>query len=359
MSSNNDQSSKIYYTSKYGAIKKLDGTNYIEWKGDISAILSVMNALQIVQGEEPEPPASNTAAGRTITTEYAKRRALATTAIRFSCTQAIAICIRNETDPAVMWNILQKKFDATSSFVGRNAIATKFQRARPEKDEAMSIYISRLQAYRAELQGTSQEISEENLLGHIYSTCPPKFKTIVTVLKRTPDMTIEALEAGLKEAEEELKAEDISDAVVDSKSATGLYAQGRGGRGGYRGRGGRGGKGGRGGRGGRGGKGTKNRSCTYCKMDNHTTQDCWKRQKEQNQQHQQSRKHARNADNDEEVICYHCGESGHMRNECELKKRVDEIRRQRNGKGKGRALLAIEDKPSSSNQVEEMYENQQ
>jgi hypothetical protein len=50
-----------------------------------------------------------------------------------------------------------------------------------------------------------------------------------------------------------------------------------------------------------------------------------------------------------------------MRHECELKKRVDEIRRQRNGngKGKGRALLAIEDKPSSSNQVEEMYENQQ
>jgi hypothetical protein len=40
MSSNNDQSSKIYYTSKDGAIKKLDGTNYIEWKGDISAILS-------------------------------------------------------------------------------------------------------------------------------------------------------------------------------------------------------------------------------------------------------------------------------------------------------------------------------
>ena len=52
-----------------------------------------------------------------------------------------------------------------------------------------------------------------------------------------------------------------------------------------------------------------------------------------------------------------------MRNECELKKRVDQIRRNRNGngngKGKGRALLAIEDKSSSPNQVEEMYENQQ
>jgi len=58
-----------------------------------------------------------------------------------------------------------------------------------------------------------------------------------------------------------------------------------------------------------------------------------------------------------------------MRNECELKKRVDQIRRNHNGngngngngkgKGKGRALLAIEDKSSLPNQVEEMYENQQ
>jgi len=96
-------------------------------------------------------------------------------------------------------------------------------------------------------------------------------------------------------------------------------------------------------------------------MDNHTTEDCWKRQKEQNQQ-QQSRKRARDAGGDDNaVICYHCGESGHMRNECELKKRVDQMRRNRNGNssGKGKGLLTIEGIPSSSNQVEDMYENQQ
>ena len=44
-------------------------------------------------------------------------------------------------------------------------------------------------------------------------------------------MTIEALKAGLKEAKEEFKAEEIA-AVVNSKPATGLYAQGCSGRGG-------------------------------------------------------------------------------------------------------------------------------
>jgi len=58
-----------YYTLEYGAIKKLDGTNYIEWKGDITTILNVMNAFEIVRREEPEPPASNTVTGRQAITD--------------------------------------------------------------------------------------------------------------------------------------------------------------------------------------------------------------------------------------------------------------------------------------------------
>jgi len=74
----------------------------------------------------------------------------------------------------------------------------------------------------------------------------------------------------------------------------------------------------------------------------------------------QSRKRTQDAGgNENDIICYHCGESGHIRNECELKKRVDQIRRNRNGNGngngKGKGLLAIEDKRS----VEGMYENEE
>ena len=137
------------------AIKKLNGTNYIEWKGDITTILNIMNAFEIARREEPEPLASNTVTGRQAITDYKKRVALATSAIRFSCTQAVAICICDETDPATMWTILLKKFDATSSFISRNAIATQFHSARPEEGERMSLYISRLQTYRAELQDSS------------------------------------------------------------------------------------------------------------------------------------------------------------------------------------------------------------
>jgi len=55
----NDYSSKLYYTLKYGAIKKLDGTNDIEWKGNITTIFNLMNPFEIVRRQEPKPPASN------------------------------------------------------------------------------------------------------------------------------------------------------------------------------------------------------------------------------------------------------------------------------------------------------------
>jgi hypothetical protein len=36
-----DQSSKVFYSSKYGSIKKLDGTKYMERKSDVTEILEL------------------------------------------------------------------------------------------------------------------------------------------------------------------------------------------------------------------------------------------------------------------------------------------------------------------------------
>ena len=273
-----NKSSTIYYKSKFGSIKKLDNSNYAIWKGDVTVILQAMGAYAIVNGEEEEPAAGNTAAARTAIADYQKRRAYAISAIRFSCTNEAAMYVNGLTDPTEMWQILKERLDLTTSYIGRTSIVAQFQNARPIAGESISVYVARLQAFQLQLQGSTEEITEQALRTHVYTTAPPEFKTAIGYLKRTPDVTISNLITVLKETEEENKVEA---AIVDSKSGTGLYARGRGGRGGRRGRGGRGG---RGGQGGSGGKGTKlNRGCTYCRMDNHTTQNCWKRQKERNQ----------------------------------------------------------------------------
>jgi len=45
------------------------------------------SALAIVNGEEEEPPAGNTAAARTAVPDYQKRQAYMTTGLQFSCTE--------------------------------------------------------------------------------------------------------------------------------------------------------------------------------------------------------------------------------------------------------------------------------
>jgi len=65
--------SKTYYTAKFRSIKKLSNTNYAIWKGDVTVILQAMGAYAIVNGEEDEPGAGNTAAARTATADYQKR----------------------------------------------------------------------------------------------------------------------------------------------------------------------------------------------------------------------------------------------------------------------------------------------
>jgi len=94
-------------------------------------------------------------------------------------------------------------------------------------------------------------------------------------------------------------------------------------------------------------------------MDSHSTEDCLKRQNQHNQQNQQSRKRARDNGNDDDVFCYQCGEYGHMRNDCELKKRIDNMKNRRNGNGKGRAMLAIREQTQTlANRIAEMPENE-
>jgi len=73
MSSHNDQSSKTYYTLKFGSIKKLSNTNYAIWKGNVTVILQAMGAYMIINGEEDEPAAGNTATARTAIANYQKR----------------------------------------------------------------------------------------------------------------------------------------------------------------------------------------------------------------------------------------------------------------------------------------------
>jgi len=122
-----------------------------------------MGASAIVDGEEEEPEAGITAAARTATADYQKRRAHGISAIRFSCTDEAANYINGLSDPSEMWQILKERHDLTTSYIGRTAIVAQFQNARPITGESISVYVAQLQVLQLQLQGSTEEITEQAL----------------------------------------------------------------------------------------------------------------------------------------------------------------------------------------------------
>jgi len=86
-----------------------------------------------------------------------------------------------------MWQILKERLDLT---IGRTAIVTQFQNARPITGESIGVYVVRLQAFQLQLQGSTEEITDQALRTHDYTTAPPEFKTAIGYLKRTTGITI-------------------------------------------------------------------------------------------------------------------------------------------------------------------------
>ena len=89
-----------------------------------------------------------------------------------------------------MWQILKERLDLTTSYIGCTVIVAQFQNVQPITGESISVYVARLQVFQLQLPGSTEEITEQALRTHVYTTARPEFNTAIGYLKRTPDVTI-------------------------------------------------------------------------------------------------------------------------------------------------------------------------
>ena len=121
--------------------------------------------------------------------------------------------------------------------IGRTGILRKFRVARPQKDEQINAYFSRLYEHRHQLAGTAEAISDEELRTHIYTTVPERFKMTIRILMRqTPTLSVEEFMDAIRE---DADTDALTTGIGDTATGSALYASSRG-RGRYRGYGGRG-----------------------------------------------------------------------------------------------------------------------
>ena len=296
------------YKSTYGNFEKLNKLNYTSWRAKVTGVLRSLRAYKIVTGEEQVPPEGNSAAARAAITDYDARYAQAETTIRLSVNDDIGERLEGVEDPVEMWEILKKEFDSTASEARRTKLAIDFHGLRLESSEKVSAYCARLIRYRKPLHATDEEITDKALLNHIFTTVPASYRTIVHSLKRLPreEITIERALEELTGYEQLVLDDHIGDPNTGSTSGSAMYARGKNG-------------------------GKKDYNCAHCKMDNHTTEECGRRRAPAPTA--STRKHARS----NSIMCYQCGEYGHFRSDCEIKKRIDEHRRRHNGNENSRA----------------------
>ena len=205
-----------------------------------------------------------------------------------------------------VWEALRLGLHTKDSDEVRMMIRTSFDRCSLKDNEKVMDYFNRLSEIRQQLSGSPAEINGFTFLYHIFRTLRqvPKFQMMVGFLQNdmragglTPDAAMNRIEAAEQMHDEDTNIGDTS------TTAEGLYASGRHGRGSGRGRG----------RGGRDRGQGRGRGGSSHGKDNDNS---WK----------------------QELTCYHCGLTGHIKVDCKFRIRGEEALAQhgkRNGRGNG------------------------
>ncbi|RPB03554.1 hypothetical protein L873DRAFT_1625154, partial [Choiromyces venosus 120613-1] len=119
-----------------------------------------------------------------------------------SCTPEIQEYLSGLDEPADMWDRLREKLDTAASRAGQTMIARQFNQSKPEPNQPIQRYLSRLLQFRRRLAGTEQAISDEAFSLHLISTLPTTFNSSVDIVLYQPEgYTVENLMAKIVEAE--------------------------------------------------------------------------------------------------------------------------------------------------------------
>jgi hypothetical protein len=153
------------YYFKYGSIPKLTFTNYHIWQPDMENFLRVIDALEIVHGNETLPAEDEAAIAL-----FKSRSAKAIAMIYSSCTQGVKSRIRGIEDPAAMWKRLKEMFCMTDTLAGRIAISRRFHSLAPTSDDLIE-YVSEVLVCSGSA-GSSQVITDGEVIAKLTSTVP-------------------------------------------------------------------------------------------------------------------------------------------------------------------------------------------
>jgi hypothetical protein len=313
------------FKTDHGNVPKLTNENYPVWKQKICQVHIARKAQNIVSSVELLP-LGNGVALRHLQVSWHDRANEALAQIHLGCCDELLPLINDIDNPVEMWEALRERLDNASTKLDRTQVLRDFTTSRPSPDETVTQYFTKQIAFSKKLIGTTENITDDAMKTHIFTTLSNSYETTIHILEqRIPTPTAQQCMDVICDYAERTS---LTKEIVDASTGVALYSRGK--------------NLDNGGRGGGPGGGRRNRrqkkKCTYWKMDNHTTEACGKRKHAENDTNTGgTNTGGTNASRNDERTCYHCGISGHFKSDCIHFKCA---RNQRNKVNKGTASLA-------------------
>jgi len=118
-----------------------------------------MKAYPIVTGEDPEPQPLEIDHDDNYD-DWKAKEAKAASMIRLYCSPEVRHIVKGIRNPHEMWNTLATSLDTAGSYIGRQDILRQFRACRPEEDEPLKTYFTKLSNYRKQLDHTDDAVTD-------------------------------------------------------------------------------------------------------------------------------------------------------------------------------------------------------
>jgi len=104
--------------------------------------------------------------------------------IPLGCCNELLPLIDDINDPMEMWEALRNRLDNSSTKLSRTQVVRKFTSSRPSPDAMVTLYFTKLMAFRNKLIGTTENITDDAMKTQIFTTLAKSYETTIQILEQ-------------------------------------------------------------------------------------------------------------------------------------------------------------------------------
>ena len=127
-------------------------------------------------------------------TDFVKRVRKAASIINSALSSGIEFYVKDTIDPREMWEILRNKLTFVDNWSLQRTLKRDFYKMSYDGKEPITTYINSLQVFQQQLQGTNNEVSNDELVNRIMTSLPASWEQRLITLDDRHDLTLDDLE---------------------------------------------------------------------------------------------------------------------------------------------------------------------